>query len=52
MESDETPLTQAQREDFWRREAGWSLDLSEAERQRIEQKWPDRAIRMAESFGY
>lgn len=51
MSSEQTPLTQAQREEFWRT-MGWRPDLSQAQRQAIEQEWDDASIRMAESFGY
>lgn len=45
------PLSDERREAFWRR-VGWTPDLPEHERKRIEQRWDDEYIEMAEVHGW
>lgn len=44
-------ITQEQREEVWRRH-GWRPDLSETERQQIEDHWTDQDIEMAQELGF
>ncbi|BAD59881.1 hypothetical protein NFA_50290 [Nocardia farcinica IFM 10152] len=44
-------MTDEHRENFWRR-CGWSPELPESERMRIEQRWDDESIDLAELFGW
>ncbi|WP_169812628.1 hypothetical protein [Nocardia acidivorans] len=44
-------LSTERREAFWRR-SGWRPDLTARERERIEERWDDESIDMAEIFGF
>ena len=50
-ENETPPLTQEQREAFWRRR-GWTPELSDNARAMIEQEWDDLAIEEAEAHGF
>ncbi|MEU1430503.1 hypothetical protein ABZ412_25850 [Nocardia sp. NPDC005746] len=45
------PLPDEHREAFWRR-AGWDPFLPDIERERIECRWDDESIELAEVFGF
>ncbi|MFE4461221.1 hypothetical protein ACFROC_28040, partial [Nocardia tengchongensis] len=45
------PLSDEHREAFWRR-AGWDPFLPDIERERIERRWDDESIELAEVFGF
>ncbi|WKX01992.1 hypothetical protein Q3O43_29390 (plasmid) [Rhodococcus aetherivorans] len=47
----EEPMTQERREKFWR-QYGWSPDLPEDQRKKIEDYWSDPEIREAEALGF
>ncbi|WP_157101149.1 hypothetical protein [Nocardia shimofusensis] len=44
-------MSDGHRENFWRR-CGWSPELPDAERERIERRWDDESIDLAELFGW
>ncbi|WZU35952.1 hypothetical protein Rruber_05465 (plasmid) [Rhodococcus ruber] len=45
------PMTQQRREAFWRT-YGWTPDLPEAERRKIEEYWTDPEIEEAQHLGF
>lgn len=47
----EEPMTQQRREAFWRT-FGWSPDLPEDQRKKIEDYWSDPEIEEAEALGF
>ena len=47
----EEPMTQERREKFWR-QYGWSPELPEDQRKKIEQRFTDPKIEEAEALGF
>jgi len=47
----EEPMTQERREKFWK-QYGWSPELPEDHRKRIEDYWSDQEIEEAEALGF
>ena len=47
----EEPMTQERREKFWR-QYGWSPELPEDQRKKIEDYWSDPEIEEAEALGF